>query len=315
MRFAIAARLLAMMRRLVLALALLAGLSAPAEAEVKIVLLGTGNPNPTPDRAGPSLAVIAGGKAYLFDFGTGVVRAAQKAFEAGEETLEPKRLDIAFLTHLHSDHTLGLADLVITPWVLERAEPLRVYGPSGTSALVEGTLAAYWDDIRLRVKGRQPSNETGWRAVAREIAAGPVYEDGNIAVEAFLVCHGDIAPAFGFRVKAAGKIIVISGDTASCPQALEHFKGADALVHEVYSTAGFATLPPAWQAYHASHHTSSAELASLAAEVRPKLLILTHHLQWGGLPLEIILDEVKSGYGGAVVFGRDGDVFTLGNAP
>lgn len=285
------------------------------EGEVKIVLLGTGNPNPTPDRLGPSLAVIAGGKAYLFDFGTGVVRAAQRAFEAGEAALEPKRLAIAFLTHIHSDHTLGLADLIITPWVVERAEPLHIYGPPGTAALVEGTLAAYADDIRIRIEGRQPGNDTGWHTIAHEIGPGVIFEDENISVEAFLVCHGDVVPAYGFRVQAAGKTIVISGDTAPCPPLLDFARGADVLVHEVYSTAGFATLPPEWQAYHASHHTSSAELASLAKEARPQLLVLTHHLQWGGLPLELVLDEVTALYDGALALGRDGDVFIVETAP
>jgi ribonuclease BN (tRNA processing enzyme) len=310
-----------MLTKAMAAIAIALGLSGgafaeePAGDEVKIVLLGTGNPNPTPERGGPALAIIAGGRAYLFDFGTGVVRAAEKAFEAGEVALEPKRLSIAFLTHIHSDHTLGLADLILTPWILEREEPLYIYGPPGTAELVAGTLAAYRDDIRIRAEGSQPGNDTGWHTFAYEISKGPVYQDTNLSIEAFEVCHGDVVPSFGFRVRAEGKTIVLSGDTAPCPPVVEMARGADVLVHEVYSTAGFATLPEDWQAYHARHHTSSAELAAIATTARPKLLVLTHQLQWGGLPLELILDEVKAGYDGQVVFGRDGDVITVGAKP
>ena len=103
--------------------------------DVEIVFLGTGSPVPNADRQGPSLAIVASGKAYLVDVGSGVVRQANSAFQRGIPGLQPHELDIAFLTHLHSDHTLGLPDLIFTPWVLDRTKPLRLYGPEGTKEM------------------------------------------------------------------------------------------------------------------------------------------------------------------------------------
>src|ERR1700730_12262997 len=97
--------------------------------DVEIVILGSGYPTPDPDRQGPSLAIVANGKAYLVDAGTGIVRQANAVFLRGTPALRPVELDIAFLTHLHSDHTLGLPDLIFTPWISERTKPLRLlYG-------------------------------------------------------------------------------------------------------------------------------------------------------------------------------------------
>src|SRR5712675_2433617 len=123
--------------------------SAPA-TKTQVVMLGTGTPLPDPDRSGPSTAIVVNGTSYIVDFGTGVVRQAAAARKKGVEALEPVNLKIAFLTHLHSDHTLGFPDLILTPWVVGRKEPLEVYGPPGTSAMAEHILKAYADDIDIR---------------------------------------------------------------------------------------------------------------------------------------------------------------------
>ncbi len=108
------------------------GSPPPHPKDLQVVLLGTGTPRPNPDQQGPSLAIIAGGKAYLVDAGVGIVRQANAAFLRGVSPLRPAALDVVFLTHLHSDHTLGLPDLILTPWIFEREKPLQLYGPSGT---------------------------------------------------------------------------------------------------------------------------------------------------------------------------------------
>ena len=90
-----------------------------------MVLLGTGTPNADPDRSGPAVAVVTGGRAYLVDCGAGVVRRAAAAARKGIPALAAEKLDIVFITHLHSDHTLGLIDLILTPWVLERRHRSR----------------------------------------------------------------------------------------------------------------------------------------------------------------------------------------------
>lgn len=276
----------------------------------RLVLLGTGTPNAKPDRMGPSLAIVVGDNAYIVDAGTGLVRRAAEAWERlGIRALEPKKLKIAFLTHLHSDHTLGLADLVLTPWVLGREEPLRLYGPAGTRLLAEFLIEAYAADIKIRISSTQPQNSTGFRIGVRETNGGFVYSDRYVSVEAFRVCHGEITDSFGYRFTTPDKVIVISGDTGYCPIIAEMAKGADILVHEVYSEAGFRNLPEGWAAYHKAHHTAASDVARIAAEARPGLLVLTHQLSWGDVPTDVVLAEVQAAYDGKVAYGRDLDVY------
>lgn len=274
----------------------------------QVVLLGTGTPNAEPDRSGPAVAVVVRGRAYLVDAGPGIVRRAAAARRAGVTALRMENLTIVFLTHLHSDHTLGLPDLMLTPWVLDRTAPLSVYGPRGTSALTRRLLAAYDADIDNRVHGAQPHNDTGWRARAHDVAAGPVYRDDLVTVTAFSVPHAGWREAYGYRFVTADRTIVISGDTRPDSAVVRACDGCDVLVHEVYSQEGFEQLPPEWQRYHAGAHTSSAALGALAARARPKLLVLTHGLPWRSTP-EAIVREVRAAFDGAVTYANDLDIF------
>ena len=273
----------------------------------KVVLLGTGTPNADPLRQGAAVAIVVKDQAYLVDFGPGVVRRAAAAAEKGIPALTPPRLTRAFLTHQHSDHTVGYPDLIFTPWVLGRNEPLVVYGPHGTQAMTDHLLAAYAEDIRERREGLEPANDQGYRVAVHEYSAGPIYADDQVRIEAFRVQHGSW-PAFGFKCFTPDRTVVISGDTRPFPGLAEHYRGCDVLIHEVYSVRGFAKRPPAWQRYHSHVHTSTHELAALANQARPGLLVLTHHLFWGVTEDELVA-EVCEQYDGAVVCGRDLDVY------
>lgn len=273
-----------------------------------LVLLGTGTPNPDPDRLGPSVAIVSENRSYLVDAGTGVVRRAAAAAREGFASLEPAELRRVFLTHLHSDHTLGLPDLILTPWVLERGRPLEVYGPPGTADMVEHILAAWEGDIRNRVDGIQPSDTVGYRVSVTEIEPGLVLDDGTVRVTAFSVTHTGWEHAFGYRFDTAERSIVVSGDTAPDERIAGICDGCDILLHEVYSEAGFRGHEPDWRTYHSQAHTSSSELARIASSARPGLLVLYHQLLWGEDP-ESLLAEIRSGYSGEVAFGRDLDVY------
>lgn len=284
----------------------------PARAlpgQTQVVMLGTGTPNADPERAGPAVAVVVNDTPYLIDCGPGVVRRAAAAARNGVKGLAVEKLRRAFITHLHSDHTVGYPDLIFTPAVLERAAPLEVYGPPGLRAMTKHLMAAYKEDIEIRLRGLEPSKPAGYVVNAHEIKPGLIYRDANVIVSAFAVKHGSWQHAFGFRFETAGRSVVISGDCAPSQSIVENCQGCDVLVHEVYSTAGFARRPPEWQRYHASFHTSSRELAALAEKAQPKLLILYHQLLWGTTK-EALLDELKqAGYRGRVVFGNDLDVY------
>ena len=145
--------------------------SAPA-TETQVVMLGTGTPGPDPQRSGPSTAIVVNDMPYIVDAGTGVVRRAAAARDKGVKALEPTNLRIAFLTHLHADHTLGLPDLILTPWIMGRKEALELYGPAGTREMVEHILQAYDVDIKVRTEGLEHSNRTGYKVNVHEITPG-----------------------------------------------------------------------------------------------------------------------------------------------
>lgn len=296
------------MPRALLALLLAPLLLSAQPSRTKIVMLGTGTPIPDPDRMGPSLAIIVDSVPYIFDAGTGVVRRAVAAQRAGAPGLTMPALQHVFLTHLHSDHTLGLADLIFTPWIQGRAVPLEIYGPPGTQRLVNGIIDGNDEDIRERLASSGGPSPNGWKPNVHEVTAGIVYKDARVTVRAFAVPHSAWKYAFGYRVDTPDRSIVISGDTRESPAIAAACNGCDVLIHEVYSDAGFAKVPAIRQAYHAQAHTSATQLGAIATAARPKLLILTHLLFFGATP-EQLLSEVRSTFAGNVVLARDLQVF------
>jgi ribonuclease BN (tRNA processing enzyme) len=269
-------------------------------------MLGTGTPNPDPDRSGPAVAVVVNGTAYLVDAGAGVMRRAEQARRNGIAGLAAGRMDIAFLTHLHSDHTIGLPDLIHTRWVAgEQATPLRLFGPPGTAAMAAHLTEAWREDIRNRTEGPQPHAGDGWKVVAKEIGPGIVYQDSNVTVTAFAVPHTNWEYAFGYRFDTKDRSVVISGDTRASDAVVTACHGCDVLVHEVYSGEKLLTRPPEWQRYHKGSHTSAAELAALATRAGPKLLVLYHQLLWGASDDDLLREIRRAGYTGAVVSARD----------
>ncbi|MBU1099207.1 MAG: MBL fold metallo-hydrolase [Bacteroidetes bacterium] len=276
-------------------------------AETMVVLLGTGTPNPDPNHSGCSLAIVVGNNSYIVDFGPGLVRQAASLSPryGGEiEALWTKNIKRAFLTHLHSDHTTGYPDLILTPWVEGRDEPLEVYGPEGIQEMTYHILEAYKEDIRYRLYGIQPANNQGWRVNAHEIAEGVIYSDNFVKVEAFNVEHGTWPNAFGFRFTTPDKVIVISGDARPSDKLIEYAKGADILIHEVYYKKGYDTKSEFWKKYHALNHTSTYELGEIAKKAKPGLVVLYHTLYWGATD-EDLLNEISEFYDGKVVVGQD----------
>ena len=279
-----------------------------SESRTKIVLLGTGTPNADPERSGPAVAIVVDSTPYLIDLGPGVVRRAAAAYQAGIEALQASRLRTAFITHLHTDHTVGYADFIFTPWVLERDAPAEVYGPSGLQEMTDHLLAAYERDIRNRIDGLEPANTEGYKVNVHEIEPGVIYEDELVRVTAFPVEHGSWRQAFGFRFDTPDRSIVISGDTRPSPSVARACQGCDVLIHEVYSQAGFERRDPVWQTYHSSFQTSGPELGEIAAEAQPGILVLYHQLLWGSTPSELV-KEIKLTFDGIVIYGNDLDVF------
>jgi ribonuclease BN (tRNA processing enzyme) len=280
----------------------------------QIVMLGTGTPYPDPDRSGPATAIVVDDTPYLIDFGPGVIRRVAAAYQNGVTAFGRSAVNIktVFLTHLHSDHTMGYPDLIFTPWIMGRTGPLTAYGPPGFKAMTDNILKAWQIDINARAARLQ--NSDSYRVDTHEIAPGVIYRDRNVAVTAFPVNHHEMKDSFGFRFETPDRTIVISGDTTPTDALIDNARGCDVLIHEAYSLASYGKLTSAWQEFRRTHHTSSKELAVIAERVKPGLLILYHRSNAGGDEngsddeAELV-GEIRQFYKGNVMTGRDLEVF------
>ena len=285
--------------------------SAAAVAQTQVVLLGTGTPRPDPIRSGPATAIIVRDQAYLVDVGPGVVRRAQAAFDKGIRALAVTNLTTAFITHLHSDHTVGYPDLIFTTWVQGRKEPLNVYGPTGTEAMTSHIMQAWQVDVVTRTKGLEQRSISGLTVKAHDIKPGTVFEDANVRVTAFPASHGELN-AFGYRFQTPDRTIVISGDTSPNAAVVENCRKCDVLIHEAFSEQFRPADMPNWLEYRAKHHTTTTQLAEIANKTQPGLLIV-YHLGVGPPGKEIsdeqYLMEIRRTYRGRVVIGHDLEVY------
>lgn len=279
--------------------------NAAAQITTRIVMLGTGTPRPNPERSGPATAIVVGDRAYLIDFGPGVVRRAAAAAAKGFPALEPTKITVAFLTHLHSDHTAGYPDLILTPWVFGRKR-LDVYGPDGTEEMTQYLLAAYRRDIENRTQGLQ--HAAPLVVHAHDVKPGIVYKDDRVTVKAFRVAHGEWAQAFGYRFETPDRTIVISGDTSPSAELVANCQPCDVLIHEVQLPLYNVETIPDWPAYRARYHTTTDQLADIANRTRPGLLIVYHNgANESGLAE--ILRQIQRTYHGKVAISHDLEVF------
>ena len=277
-------------------------------SETKLIVLGSGTPNPDPERYGSGYAVVVNNSAYIIDFGPGIVRrisAMSPTWGGDFPSMELQNINIAFLTHIHSDHSGALADLILTPWIMGRNEPLRLYGPPGLNAMSKNITEAYIDDIDYRLYGSQPANKLGYTTKVTEISKdGLIFKDDNVEVTAFKNAHGDFQNSFGFLFVTKDKKILLSGDTAVSENLKKYGTDLDILVHEVFSSETFINKTKDWQIYHQAHHTSSIDLGIIANELKPKKLVLSHILFWGASE-ESLLNDVKKNFNGDTVIAKD----------
>jgi ribonuclease BN (tRNA processing enzyme) len=275
--------------------------------QTKLVMLGTGTPFADPERSGPSLAIVVNDQSYVVDCGPGVVRRASSLSKT-YPALAAKELKRLFITHLHTDHTVGYPDMIFTPAVLDRNAPLNVYGPKGLKSMTNHILKAYKEDIVVRVKGLEMGNANAYKVNVVEVKPGLVYQDELVKVHAFNVSHGSWKHAFGYRFETPDKVIVVSGDATYSQSLVENAKNCDILVHEIFSQSGLDKREERWKRYHSTFHTSPSQLAEIANQVKPKLLVLTHLLFFGESK-ENLLEEVKKKYKGLVALATDLDVY------
>jgi ribonuclease Z len=278
------------------------------ECDFKVTLLGTGTPIPSKDRFGPCTLIEAGTQKLLIDAGRGsTIRLAQLDIPIGQ-------IDALFLTHFHSDHTVGVPDLWLTGWLEShfgrRQKPLRVIGPRGTEALMVNLQKAYADDIRIRMEDEKLGTE-GVSVLVEEYASETiVYDEGGVKITAFEVDHGDaIKPAYGYCVEYNGHRAVISGDTRYNQNVIKYGAGADLLIHEVV-IAKPELLSESYIQRIVAHHTTAREAGTLFALTRPTLAVFTHIVCLASKEVppattDELITETRRTYQGPLEVGQD----------
>lgn len=268
-----------------------------------VVLLGTGMPRPDPKASGPAMAIVLGKQVFLVDAGPGVMRQLRAA------GLPINGVTALFVTHLHSDHTLGYPDLIFTSWVMGRKTALRAYGPRGLQHMTDHLVEAYREDIDVRTEGLEHQTPGGYAVHVREIDTGVVFDSAGVRVTAIPVLHGTWETSFAYRFDTPDRSVVISGDTRYSERLLEASRGVDILVHEVYPESRVKPEPRPgggdWPRYMREYHTSDVEVGTLAAAAQPKLLVLTHLVRMGGTDGEILAGVRRGGFTGIAVVGKD----------
>jgi ribonuclease Z len=282
-------------------LAVVASLAAVSCAqELKVTLLGTGNPRPVMSRFGPSILLEAGKEKLLFDCGRG---ATQRLYQL---KIPFSEITALFLTHLHSDHTVGIPDLWLTGWVMGRSTPLPVWGPEGTKAMMEHLREAYAFDIHIRRDVDTKLPGAGAEVIARDIQEGVVHDRAGVKVTAFLVDHGEIKPAFGYRVDYGGHSVTLSGDTRPSENLVKFAQGTDVLIHEVIDPEAFAeavsTDTQEQRKKIIEHHTTPEQAGIVFTRVKPKLAVYSHIV-----PPDVpeVIPHTRKTYAGPLEVGED----------
>lgn len=271
----------------------------PALAESTVVItLGTGTPRPLPDVMGPATAVVVGERVFLFDAGVAVERRLAGA------GLPTNGVTAAFITHLHSDHVLGLPDLIFSSWMFGRTRPFPVYGPAGLKPMIEHLYEAFREDIANRES--EYGVRGGYQVEPRAIRPGLVFDSGGVRVTAFNVLHGQWREAYGYRIDTPTRSIVISGDTRPGEELVRMATGVDILIHEVHpaSVRQIGNRPSVdWPRYISEHHTTSIQLGELAARAKPKLLIVYHNSR--RVTADELIADIRKSFAGAIAIAGD----------
>ena len=280
--------------------------SQPADSTIRVTLLGTGTPRPLIARFGPSILVEAGREKIVVDVGRG---AAQRIWQLGVSYGD---ITAVLLTHLHSDHVVGFPDLWLTGWLVGRVgRPLELWGPAGTAEMAAHLEAAFAFDRAIRVSD-DGVPAAGGRITAHDIGEQVVFERNGVKVTAFLVDHGAIKPALGYRIDYAGHSVVLSGDTRESPNLIRVARGTDLLIHEVAAITDTGLAGDAHLRIIAAHHTIPVRAGEVFTAVHPKLAVFSHIVLRGGATTADIIRLTRTTYDGPLVVGGDLMRFVVG---
>jgi ribonuclease Z len=281
--------------------------NSPAKGSMRVTLLGTGGPEFSAERRqGAATLVEAGGQVLLFDAGRGVL---QRLHDSGTDV---NAVATVFLTHLHSDHIVGLPELWITPWFMSaRKGAMQVYGPVGTRAMLEGMRQFLGSDVRLRPSPFNPASELAFAAHEFE-GAKVIYETGGVSVTSVPVDHKEGNPAFGFVVEHAGRKLVLSGDCTLSEALIAAGKGADVVIHNVYAPSQALLARDANKRKVAEKLATPEQAAGVFIRTGARYGVYSHVILLDSTEAEVITRTRAAGYAGPLVVGNDLMTITIG---
>lgn len=277
-------------------------------------ITGTGTPVPSPDRAGPGVLVEVDGLALQFDAGRNTLARLAAA------GVSPRDLDAVFVTHYHCDHLVGLQDLVLTRWIMDRtndAGPLRIVAPTGATADHCRNLLTLWEaDLEVRSQHNHRSHDSLSVLDDFAVPTAPtvVWESDDVRVLAGPVRHEPVVGAVGFRIETADGVVAISGDTLVCDEVAELAVGADVLVYEALRFEPIESRPPHLH-FILDYHADSRLIGAQAAELGVATLVLTHLIPapTNDAERQEYIDDIRQGgFDGVLIVADDLDSVVLG---
>jgi len=289
---------------------------ADEAGSIKVTLLGTGTPQLNPRRMSYSTLIEAGDEVLLFDAGRAAMLQAKKS------GANLKKLNKLFLTHLHSDHVVGIPDVWLTGFLAPsfRATPMLVWGPKGVDGLTAGLRQAYDVDVDLRVAQYGGKRAAGMEFETTQVHDGYVYESNGVRVTAFEVQHTGPETAYGYKVEYQGRSVVLSGDTVYSENVARQAAGVDLLVHQVGYAPAEAIEQNPIVARIISLHTQPEKLADILNVAKPKLAVLSHIVVFGSKGPDLspegeerMIEVLRQHYSGPVTLGQDLMAFEVGD--
>ncbi len=278
-----------------------------------VTITGTGTPLATADRAGAGVLIRHEDTHLQFDVGRATVPRVLAAGSA------PTDLTAVFLTHYHSDHLVGLQDLVLSHWTMDiydEAGILPIVAPNGpTVRFCERMLELWDDDLEVRSLHNNRAPQPKVEIIGFDTPPEPteVWVGGGVRVIAGPVRHEPVIGAVGYRIETPDGVIAISGDTTVCPEVAALAAGADIVVYEAMRTDVITKRPPDKQ-YIIHYHADTRQIGAQMAALDIPTVLLTHLIPAPSTEKDkqAFVDEVRSGgYDGTLLVCDDLDTVTL----
>jgi ribonuclease BN (tRNA processing enzyme) len=296
----------------------------PAKTGTKLITVGTaGGPVPRAGRAQSANLLVVNGTPYLIDAGDGTTRRLAKM------RFNFRTLGTVFVTHGHNDHTGGLGMVLSSAWTAQRTQPINVYGPPGTEALIKAAIAYYGLDAEIRISDGSRTVPIEKVFFGHDVGTGLVYQDANIkvtAIENSHFHHHPGSPAYGrhksysYRFETPDKVIVFTGDTGESDAVTALAKDADILVTEIVSVEDVKEArirDGRWQVmsereqneyirHMVEEHLTPQQIGTMAARAGVKTVVISHLTpRPGSDDYTPWADEVRKYFSGQVLVAKD----------